>query len=236
VSSTQVEIELLRNLGSAAIHMGQQYHQYADFLANGAAGPIVAGTTAAAPPAPGVTPPPPFPAAPPAPGTVAAPPGANAAAAAPSAGRKRRTKAEIEADEAAVKAGYVNHADMLARSGGAPAAAVPTGAVQPVPGVSGHVPAPLPPGTVAAPPTPVAPPPSAHDTLQAALTAFGQAVENTWPGQGHGNGQMGLVVARMGVQNIQAVPAENIQGWTDWIVDITNRFRADPSKLSELTR
>ena len=228
MSTTQVEIELLRNLGAAAISLGQQYHQYADFLGNGPA------TSHAAPSA---SAPPPFPAAAPAPGAPAAPDTSAAG------GRKRRTKAEIAADDAAIAEGYTSHADKLAKTGGAVAAQVPAPGVQPVSGLPGHVPAPLPPGAaVTPPPPPQAVPPApapvttAHDTLQAALMAFGQAVENTWPGQGHGNGQMGLIVAKMNVPNIQAVPAENVQAWTDWIVDITNRFRADPSKLAELTK
>lgn len=229
MSSTQVEIELLRNMGASCIHLGQQYHQYADFLSNGAGGAIV-GTQP--PAASGATLPPPFPLAATA-GAPATPPATT--------GRKRRTKAEIAADEAAVAAGFVDAADMAARQA---AGSLPPANVPQAPGVPGNLPPPMP-GTSPvtppppAPPTANAPPPppatTPHDNLQAALMAFGQAVENTWPGQGHGNGQMGLITKKMGVPNITAIPAENVQQWIDWIVGITAAFRADPSKLSTLT-
>lgn len=240
MSSTQHEARLLRemaqalhNAGIAFNHLANYYDGESTLLTGGEA----TASAANAPPAPGgMPPPPPFPAAPgtpPAPGAVA---GGAAAG-----GRKRRTKAQIEADETAVKAGFVDAADMAARQGnggsvpvsGMPSAPnVPGNLPPPVPGAVANVPPPPPPAT---PPAPVAPVTTSHDNLQAALIAFGQAVENTWPGQGHGNGQMGLVVKKMNVPNIQAIPAENVEGWTNWVLGITAEFRADPSKLASLT-
>lgn len=239
-ATTQVEIELLRNVGSSMISTGQHYHQYADFLE----GKAPAGTPNGAPA--GIAPPPStggtvvsFPA--PAGAAVSPPPapGAAAATAPAAATRKRRTKAEIAADEAAVAAGFVDAADMAAKQSAG--AGVPPANVPPAPGMPGNLPPAMPGAAVAPPPpppaaaAPVAPATTPHDNLQAALMGFGQAVENTWPGQGHGNGQMGLVIKKMGVPNVQAIPAESVQGWTDWIVGITAQFRADPSKLASLT-
>lgn len=190
--------------------------------------------------APGVS----FPAAPGAPAALAAPippaPGVAAPAAPAATGtRKRRTKAEIAADDAAIAEGYADAADKLARTSGAP-----TVAGQP-PAPPANSPAPMAPGGAAVsaglpppPPAAIAPPPPAapslRDNLQAALMAFGAAVESQWPGQGHGNGQMGVIVGKMGVPNIEAVPEANVKAWLDWILDVTQKFRADPSQLSTL--
>ena len=237
-ATTQIEIELLRKTASSLIALGQHYHQYADFLEGKPAAGLPNGAAASVAPPP----PPPFPAAaptgaPPAPGAAPAAPAGDAAA---TGGRKRRTKAQIAADEAAVAAGFVDAADMFEKQATA-AAGVPPASLPPVPGLPGNVPPALPGAAVAPPPpppaaaAPVAPATTPHDNLQAALMEFGAAVEKVWPGQGHGNGQMGLVIKKLGVPNVQAVPAEHVQGWIDWIVGITAEFRADPSKLASLT-
>jgi hypothetical protein len=219
--------QMMHNAGIEFMHLaneldGQNIGLTADSVAPGSPFPNTPATLAAPiPPAPSAA----------APSTPAAP--------APAGTRKRRTKAEIAADEAAIAAGYLDAADQLARTSsgatGAGQTATPP-ANPPAPLAPGGAPVsaglPPPPPAALTPPPPAAP--SLRDNLQAALMAFGQAVESQWPGQGHGNGQMGVIVAKMAVPNIEALPEANVQPWLNWILDVTTQFRADPSKLTAL--
>lgn len=235
-------VEHLRAIGAAHITLGQMYHTMAEqhernLVTAGAA--IAANSGPANPPAPAAAnvapPPPPAAAAPVAPPFPAAPAAPNAGVPpAPPADAKpprvRRTKQQIADDEAALKAGYKSHADMLAATGGAAQAAVPAAPMAPgaapVQAMSAmqqsQVP-PAPPAGVAPPPPPpaAAPVDKGLEDLIASIQGVIGAVEAKWPG--HGEGQAGYLLARLGHQNVHTVPAEQRDGTAQWF----NYFRSE---------
>lgn len=243
-------VNMLRTIGAAHITLGQHYHQVAEqyesnrAIATGAITAAVA-TVAMAPVAPPaaapLAAPPAFPqaAAPAAPGTVA--PVASAALGDDGKPKRiRRTKAQIEADEAAIKLGYTSHADMVAKTGQSGAPAMPAAPMAapgaPVSAVQ-HVQQPgLPPAPPAAAPAPVAPPPPAApaapaftgpsvEDLTASLQNMIQTVETAgWVG--HGEGQAATLLGKLGYQTVHTVPAEQRQGVIDWVNHFKTEFMA----------
>lgn len=169
-------------------------------------------------------------------GNQPAPTGAPGAAApaADSGKRKRRTKAEIAADEAAIAAGFTSHADMLAKTGGNPGAMAGTGGAAPgagqaapgmqqAPMAAGAGPVqgmqPVQAGMSSAPQQqPAGPSP---DDAQAAFIRVINAVEAIWPG--HGQGQAGILFNRYGggAANVGLMTPEqraNIIQWCDYFI------------------
>lgn len=154
--------------------------------------------------------------------------------AAPDTGkRKRRTRAEIAADEAAIAAGYTSHADMVAKTGGtsgvlAGASGAPTGPGQAAPNMQqtpmaqGNGPVQgmqsMQPGMSGAPQQPAGPTP---DEAQKAFIRVINAVEQIWPG--HGQGQAGILFNRYGggVANVGMMTPEKrgeIIQWCDFFI------------------
>jgi len=185
------------------------------------------------------------PAAPLPPSAMAVPPVptapiAPAAPAAPASGKRtRRTKEQIAQDVAAVAAGFPDHAAMLAAQGGAvqpgtvggapaapaytpamPAAPVAPGAVPAVPAVP-QPPVPAAPAAPAAPVPPPAPVPvvTPLDDLQAAFISFASMIEKRPNGVGHGMGQAGLLLGKLGYTRLEDIPAESIDHAIKYVSD-----------------
>lgn len=245
-SASTIQIELTRDLAASHIKLGQQYRLLAEWLTAGkTTGALVtaevAPVVAASPAIPTVTPPALSPytvtsvvegqdsvmalqVAPPVPVTRALPKSiaATSASATPT-GRVRRTKAQIAADEAAIAAGYLNAEDMASKAGGiaaAPSATVPAPPVQSVSNVSNVQQPPLP----IAPVAPAFTGPSVEDLI-AHFQEMIATVENAgWTG--HGEGQAGTLLQKLGYQSVHTVPQESRQTVIDWIIHFKAEFLA----------
>lgn len=245
----------LRALGAHHITLGQSYIQTAEQheanMAAGASAPVTAhiAPPPAAAPAPGAAPfPPPAAAAPIA--VIPPAPGAAADTAAPELGadgkpkRVRRTKAQIEADEAAIKAGFTSHADMLAKTGGTQQAPVPPAPVAPgatpvppMPAVQQQSPVPPAPVANVAPPPPPAAPAFAGPSLEdvtASLLGMVQCVETAgWVG--HGEGQAATLLQKLNFQNVHTIPETSRDTVIQWVNHFKTEFMAGRLPLGAAT-
>lgn len=189
---------------------------------------------AAPQPPPGFAPPPAppgftAPLAPPAFQQPPAPPAGLPAAAAPDAKRKRRTKAEIAADEAAAAAG-LPLPSTAGNMGGSGAPNAPTGFAPPQ--------APLSPPAMAPAPAPLQPmqpvqplnvPPGEYsptvDDVNAKAMEVITLVESVWPG--HGAGQVGaLLQAKINKPNIHGLAPQELKNFHQWLVYFAQKFQA----------
>lgn len=231
--STQHEAQLNRTIGLQMMTLGQSiiatakyYCELADILETGANGQALPQLQHAPVEAPQTQAPTTF-------QQPAAAPVATAAPAAAATGRKRRTKAEIEADESAIARGFLNAADELARTGGGAAPSGHTQQAATVPPASvASGPAPVPALPIMQPAVPAVPAPivtgPTEDDVVAAVNEVIHTVEtfNNELWKGHGEGQAGGVLQKLGFQTIPLIPADQRANVIAWCLDFRTKLVA----------